>query len=74
MTTSKSLVIDETPMLRTLANPPARPVDPSDTANRINNQRNRRLASGGRNATFMSAAVADAAGAVKPTATLTGLS
>lgn len=51
---------------------PVAPVDPSDTANRRNDARTRRLASGGSNATFMTQAMEAAAGS-KPTATLTGL-
>lgn len=49
----------------------ARPVDPADTQNRIDQQRRRRLQSGGRASTFLSAAVAEAAQAA-PLATLTG--
>lgn len=49
------------------------PPDPSDLANRLNNMRGQRLAAGGRNSTFLGAAVDAAQAGVKPTATLTGL-
>jgi hypothetical protein len=51
---------------------PSTPPDPADLANRMNTARTRRIAGGGANATFLSA-TADAPGATKPTATLTGL-
>lgn len=46
--------------------------DPSDTANRAGGLKARRLAAGGRNATFLAQIAGDAA-AARPAATLTGL-
>jgi len=51
---------------------PPRPVDPADTANRIDQVRKKRLATGGRASTFLSEAVATAATAA-PAPTLTGV-
>jgi hypothetical protein len=49
-----------------------RPVDPADTQNRIDDQRRRRLSSGGRASTFLAEAV-QAASTPAPPATLTGV-
>jgi hypothetical protein len=46
--------------------------NPADLINRLNNQRGRRLAEGGRNSTFLGATI-DGAQASTPRATLTGL-
>lgn len=51
---------------------PPRPVDPADTANRIDQARTRRLKSGGRHSTFLSEVAAEAASA-GPMPTLTGV-
>ena len=51
---------------------PPRPVDPADTQNRIDQQRQRRLKGGGKASTFLSQAVAEAAVAA-PAPTLTGI-
>ncbi len=51
---------------------PPKPVDPADTANRIDNERQKRLRRGGQASTFLSQAVADAATA-SPAPTLTGV-
>jgi hypothetical protein len=55
------------------AKPNPAPPDPADLANRVNNQRSDRLAGGGRNSTFLGAAVEAAQAGVKPKAQLTGL-
>lgn len=47
------------------------PVDPADTANRVANERDRRIRTGGRASTFLSQTVADAAQAPAPS--LTGI-
>lgn len=52
---------------------PPRPVDPADTANRVDQVRQKRLRSGGRASTFLSDAVAEAATA-SPLPSLTGVS
>lgn len=49
-----------------------RPVDPADVQNRIDQQRQKRLRSGGRASTFLSEAVAEAATA-EPAPSLTGI-
>lgn len=49
-----------------------RPVDPADTQNRIDQNRQRRLRSGGRASTFLGEAVREAATAA-PAPTLTGI-
>ncbi len=48
-----------------------RPVDPADTANRIDTERQKRLRSGGRASTYLSSAMAEAA-TPAPGATLDG--
>lgn len=50
---------------------PPKPIDPADTANRIDQVRQKRLRTGGRASTFLSQAVADAA--TGPAPTLTGV-
>ncbi len=49
-----------------------RPVDPADVQNRIDQQRQKRLRTGGRTSTFLSEAVAEAATA-GAASTLTGV-
>lgn len=51
---------------------PPRPVDPADAANRADMARQNRLQKGGRQSTFLSEAVAEAATGA-PAATLTGI-
>jgi hypothetical protein len=48
-----------------------RPVDPADTANRVETERQKRLSSGGRTSTFLSQVAAETATA-SPRATLNG--
>jgi hypothetical protein len=52
--------------------PPIQPVDPAQAANRANSVLAQQLASGGRNATFLSTMANNTGGARAPT--LTGLS
>lgn len=51
---------------------PPKPVDPADTANRIDQVRQKRLRSGGRQSTFLSEIAAETA-ASAPLPTLTGV-
>lgn len=45
------------------------PIDPADTANRVDQVRQRRLRSGGRASTFLSSAAAESGTAAAPTLT-----